>query len=105
MIFILLIYAYDNSSSQTCSLKYQLRALENDNCGVSDPTVLLATQSAADHSSWWQGLRAFDRATNRHQHTRIVVAIDQNATAIPWLVAQDLTSVLVVSGCRFSTNR
>ena len=42
MIFILLIYAYDNSSSQTCSLKYQFRALENVTCGMSGPTVLVA---------------------------------------------------------------
>ena len=34
------------------------------------------------------------------QRTRKAVAIDQNATAIPWLVPRDLTSVLVVSRCR-----
>ena len=39
------------------------------------------------------------------QHTRIAAAIDQNATAIQWLVAQDLVSVLLVSGCLSSTNR
>ena len=29
MIFILLVYGYENSSWQTCSLKYRFRALEN----------------------------------------------------------------------------
>ena len=34
-------------------------------------TMLLAIRSVDDHSSWWKGSWAFNRATNRHQHTRI----------------------------------
>ena len=39
MIFIILVYDYEYSLSQNCSLKYQFRALENVSCGMSGPTV------------------------------------------------------------------
>ena len=39
MIFILLVYDYKYSSSQTCSLKYRFQALENISRGMSGPTV------------------------------------------------------------------
>ena len=48
---------------------------------------VLSVWSAADHPNRRRGLWAFHRATNRRQRTRIAVAIDQNVTAIPWLVA------------------
>ena len=67
--------------------------------------MLLSVRSAADRPNRRRGSWPFHRATNRHQRTRIAVAIDQNAAAIPWSVARDLTSVLVVSGFRSSTNR
>ena len=67
--------------------------------------MLLSVWSAADRPNRRRGSWPFDQATNRHQRTRIAVAIDQNATAIPWLVARDLLSVLVLSGCCSSTNR
>ena len=59
---------------------------------------VLSVRSAADHSNRRRGSWAFHRATNHHQRTRIAVAIDQNTTDIPWLVAQDLTSDLSPPG-------
>ena len=41
MIFILLVYDFKNTSSQTCLLKYLFRALENISRGMSGPTVRL----------------------------------------------------------------
>ena len=42
MSFILLVYNYKNSSSQTCSLKYQFLALENVSRGITGPILLLS---------------------------------------------------------------
>ena len=39
-IFILLVCNYENTLSQTRSLKYQFLALENVSRGMSGPTVL-----------------------------------------------------------------
>ena len=39
MLFILLVYNYEYSSSQTCSLKYQFWALKNVSRGMSGPSV------------------------------------------------------------------
>ena len=39
MIFILLVYDYENSSSQTSSLSYQFWVLENVSRGMAGPTV------------------------------------------------------------------
>ena len=59
---------------------------------------VLSVLSAADQPNQRRGSWAFHRPTNRQQRTRVAVAIDQNATAIPWLVAQDLTSDLSLPG-------
>ena len=47
IILILLVYDYGNTSSQTCLLKYQFRALENVTRGMSGPTVNAAVVSIA----------------------------------------------------------
>ena len=60
MIFILLVYAYESSSSQTCLLKYQFLAPENVSRDMSGPTVTEGSQinkkAAAQVPLWFVGI-------------------------------------------------
>ena len=56
-MFILLVYDYENTSSQTYLLKYQFQALENVTRGMSGPVVACGgTDGGIQLGRQWRGL-------------------------------------------------